>query len=197
MGPHRELGPATGMTPTPRANRQGISRAQTPTGSAPASKRRPKWSGAVAVGLLLTTAACGDDDGDSTVASTMATPTTTTEPLSTMATAATTTAPPTTMATPSTTTAPPSLADIQDIEEAGALVISTSGNADWVTVAGDSAWLANVGTGITRYDLATGDMLGEIPMTNDICLAMDEGFGSLWAATAWTTRSCASTWAQG
>ena len=26
---------------------------------------------------------------------------------------------------------------------------------------------------------------------------MDEGFGSLWAATAWTTRSCASTWAQG
>ena len=36
---------------------------------------------------------------------------------------------------------------IQDIEEAGALDIDTSGNADWVTVAGDSAWLANVGTG--------------------------------------------------
>jgi streptogramin lyase len=49
-----------------------------------------------------------------------------------------------------------------------------------VTVAGDSAWLANIGRGITRYDLATGDLLGEIP-TNDICLAMDEGFGSLWA----------------
>jgi streptogramin lyase len=49
-----------------------------------------------------------------------------------------------------------------------------------VTVAGDSAWLANIGTGITRFDLATGDKLGDIP-TNDICLAMDEGFGSLWA----------------
>lgn len=37
-----------------------------------------------------------------------------------------------------------------------------------------------MGKGITRYDLATGDMLSEIE-TNDICLAMDEGFGSLWA----------------
>jgi virginiamycin B lyase len=164
------------LTPTPRTNRQVI----TPTGSPPASKRNPKWSAAVAVGLLLTTAACEDDDGDSSAASTMATPTTTTEPLSTMATAATTTALPTTMVTPTAATEPAALADIQDIEEAGALVIQTSGNADWVTIAGDSAWLANIGTGITRYDLATGDMLGEI-VTNDICLAMDEGFGSLWA----------------
>ncbi len=75
---------------------------------------------------------------------------------------------------------PPALALIRDIEQAGALAINTSGNADWVTIAGDSAWLANIGTGITRYDLATGDMLGEVEMTHDICLAMDEGFGSLW-----------------
>jgi hypothetical protein len=79
-----------------------------------------------------------------------------------------------------TTTTTVLLPEIQDIEEAGAREIHTSGNADWVTVAGDSAWLANIGSGITRYDLATGAMLGEIE-ANDICLAMDEGFGSLWA----------------
>jgi virginiamycin B lyase len=116
--------------------------------------RRRRGTVALAVGLLLTAAACGDDDGEGMAASTTLTPATTAEA--------------------------ESLPEIQDIEEAGALVIDTSGNADWVTVAGDSAWLANIGTGITRYDLATGDMLGVIE-TNDICLAMDEGFGSLWA----------------
>lgn len=106
------------------------------------------------VGVLLTAAACSDDDGNGTAGSVTVTPATTPEVAS--------------------------LPEIQDIDEAGALDIHTSGNADWVTVAGDSAWLANVGTGITRYDLATGDVLGEIE-TNDICLAMDAGFGSLWA----------------
>jgi virginiamycin B lyase len=115
---------------------------------------RGKAAAMLGVGLLLTAAAPGN------VGDTAATPT----------------------ATPSTTTATPSLPEIQDIEVAGALVISTSGNADWVTVAGDSAWVASVGTGIIRYDLTTGDMLDEILIPgNDICLAMDEGFGSLWA----------------
>lgn len=108
----------------------------------------------LAVGLLLTAPGCGDDNGNGSAVSPTVTPVTTTEAAS--------------------------LPEIQDIEEAGALDIDTYGNADWVTVAGDSAWLANLGTGITRYDLATGEMLGEIE-TNDICLAMDEGFGSLWA----------------
>ena len=109
----------------------------------------------LAAGLLLTATACADDDDGNR------------------------TAHPATV-TPATTTEAATLPAIQDIEEAGALGIDTTGNADWVTVSGDSAWLANVGTGITRYDLATGEMLGEIK-TNDICLAMDEGFGSLWA----------------
>lgn len=107
----------------------------------------------LAVGLLLTVAACGDDERDTTASTTV---------------------------TSVTTTEAAPLPEVQDIEEAGALEIHTSGNADWVTVAGDSAWLANIGTGITRYDMATGEMLGEIA-TNDICLAMDDGFGSLWA----------------
>lgn len=87
--------------------------------------------------------------------------------------------------TVATTTSTASLPNVQGMQEAGALAIGTSGNADWVTVAGDSAWLANIGTGITRYDLTTGEIVGEIP-TNDICLAMDEGFGSLWAGDCGT-----------
>lgn len=110
----------------------------------------------VACGLLLASVGCGDDDGGSETTGSSAATTTT------------------------TTTTTVALPEIQDIEEAGALVIDTTGNADWVTLAGDSAWVANLGRGISRYDLATGDLLGEIE-TNEICLAMDEGFGSLWA----------------
>ena len=106
----------------------------------------------VACGLLLASVGCGDDDGGGE----------------------------TTGSSAATTTTTVALPELQDIEEAGALVIDTTGNADWVTLAGDSAWVANLGRGISRYDLATGDLLGEIE-TNEICLAMDEGFGSLWA----------------
>jgi streptogramin lyase len=120
---------------------------------------RCKAAAIVAVGLLVT--ACAEGDGGAANPTTAAIS-------------------PTTTANPPATAVSTALPPIHDIEEAGALVINTSGNADWVTVAGDSVWLANIGTGISRYDLATGEMLGEIP-TNDICLAMDEGFGSLWA----------------
>jgi len=106
----------------------------------------------VACGLLLASVGCGDDDGGGE----------------------------TTGSSAATTTTTVALPELQDIEEAGALVIDTTGNADWVTLAGDSAWVANLGRGISRYDLATGDLPGEIE-TNEICLAMDEGFGSLWA----------------
>ncbi len=126
--------------------------------------RSNRWRWALAAILMLTASCAGPEGSETTVAAsapTMVTPATKT-------------------VTPATKTEAASLPEIQDIEEAGALHIDTSGNADWVTVAGDSAWLANVGRGITRYDLETGDLLGEIE-TNDICLAMDEGFGSLWA----------------
>jgi streptogramin lyase len=77
-------------------------------------------------------------------------------------------------------TAPEVVPEVTDIRGAGALEIHTSGFADWVTVAGGSTWLAAVGRGITRYDPRTGEVLDTI-RTGDICLAMDEGLGSLWA----------------
>ena len=98
----------------------------------------------VVCGLLLASVGCGDDDGGSETTGSSAATTTT------------------------TTTTTVALPEIQDIEEAGALVIDTTGNADWVTLAGDSAWVANLGRGISRYDLATGDMLGEIETNDDL-----------------------------
>lgn len=69
----------------------------------------------------------------------------------------------------------------------GVRSFSTRPYADWVTLAGGSAWVANVGDGIGRYDLRTGEFRGSVPVGTDIDLAMDAGFESLWAG------DCAST----
>lgn len=60
--------------------------------------------------------------------------------------------------------------------------------ADWVALAGDSAWVANVGKGIGRYDIATGRERVSVPTGTEICLGMDVGFGSLWAGSCASAR---------
>jgi virginiamycin B lyase len=86
----------------------------------------------------------------------------------------------TTSAAITTTTATSGLPEVQDVDAAGAQAIEAVPFADWVTIAGDSAWVANVGDGVGRFDLETGELLGSVPVSTDICLAMDEGFESLW-----------------
>ena len=81
----------------------------------------------------------------------------------------------------------PGLPATQDIHLAGALHIAGSPSPDWVLLAGESAWVAGVGAGIGRYDRHTGAVLAEVPLTGEICLAMDAGFGSLWLGNC-TTR---------
>jgi virginiamycin B lyase len=87
---------------------------------------------------------------------------------------------PTSAAPTTTTAAPGALPAVVDIEEAGALAISSAPFPDWVTIAGDAAWVGNAGAGIAGYDLATGERLASVP-SGEICLAMDEGFDSVWA----------------
>ena len=79
-----------------------------------------------------------------------------------------------------TTTAPVDLPEVQDIEVAGGQAIEALPFADWVTIAGDSAWVANVEDGVARYDLTTGELLGSAATGTEVCLAMDQGFDSLW-----------------
>ncbi len=61
-------------------------------------------------------------------------------------------------------------------------------NADWVVVFGGSAWVANVGKGISRYDADTGEPLGSAGPGSNFCTAMDTGFGSLWAVDCISRR---------
>jgi streptogramin lyase len=67
------------------------------------------------------------------------------------------------------------------MDAAGALAIPASPDPDWVSIAGGTAWVANVGGGIRRYDVTSGAELGTVPVPGAICLAMDVGFDSLWA----------------
>ena len=117
---------------------------------------RPR-SGALVLAIVLLAVACSGDDGSE--AEQGADPSVTSAP---------------------TTTSAPDLPEIQDIEAAGAQAIDATPFPDWVTIAGDSAWVANVEDGVGRYDLATGAFLGSVPVSTEICLAMDQGFDALW-----------------
>ena len=55
-------------------------------------------------------------------------------------------------------------------------------DADWVALAAGVVWVAGVGDGIGRFDPDTGEARGAIRLPGTvICLAMDTGFGALWA----------------
>jgi len=132
----------------------------------------------------LTVTACGDDVGPS-AASTSTSPTT--APASTTS-APPVTEPPTTTGLPSATDDPDALPAIQSASDApGVVVIEASPFPDWVTVAGDSAWVANVDDGVARYDHSTGELLGSVPTGTNICLAMDVAFDSLWVGDCGST----------
>ena len=90
-------------------------------------------------------------------------------------------------ATPSPSVGP-ALPESQDLDAASALHIAATPSPDWVTLAGDSAWVAGVGAGVGRYDRHTGAVLAEVPLTGEICLAMDAGFGSLWLGNCSTNQ---------
>lgn len=103
-------------------------------------------------------------------------------------TTSTTTSPPASVS-PSVPSSPPSggrpsgglppATQVYDIE--GIRTYDARPNADWVVVSGGTAWVANVGHGVARYDAHTGRPLGSVGPGLDICTAMESGFGSLWA----------------
>ena len=74
----------------------------------------------------------------------------------------------------------------------GVQLIAAGRTADWITVAGGSAWVANVDDGVARYDVRTGALLGSTllgsnPASTNICLAMDATAESLWVGDCTTT----------
>jgi DNA-binding beta-propeller fold protein YncE len=72
------------------------------------------------------------------------------------------------------------LPPIVAMDAAGAKAIPAGNRADWVIIAANAAWIANVGGGVRRYDVSTAAELGTTPVPGYICQAMDIGFHSLW-----------------
>jgi virginiamycin B lyase len=75
----------------------------------------------------------------------------------------------------------------ENIEAAGATRIDVAGEPDWVALAGGRAWVAVVG-GVRVVDAATGEVDGLVPIDDAVCLAMEVGFGSVWAGACDTHR---------
>jgi virginiamycin B lyase len=88
---------------------------------------------------------------------------------------------------PSLAASPIGSGDPETIEAAGATRIDIAGEPDWVTLADGRAWVAVVG-GVRVVDAATGEVDGLVPIDDAICLAMDVGFGSVWAGACDTHR---------
>jgi streptogramin lyase len=68
-----------------------------------------------------------------------------------------------------------------------ALDITAQPRPDWITLAHGVAWVANVDHGIARF-ARDGHRIGLVKTTDDICEAMDQGFGSVWAVDCITRQ---------
>jgi len=78
------------------------------------------------------------------------------------------------------TTVPIQAENIQDL---GAMRIEAKPFVDWVTADGDLVWAAGVEPGVVAYAATTGDEVFQVE-TGKIMLAMETGFGAIWAVEA-------------
>ncbi len=72
---------------------------------------------------------------------------------------------------------------VEDIEDLDSTRIEAKPFVDWVTADGDLVWAAGVDPGVVAYEAATGDEVFWVE-TGSIGLAMEAGFGSIWAVEA-------------
>ncbi|WP_146146061.1 hypothetical protein [Geodermatophilus tzadiensis] len=68
----------------------------------------------------------------------------------------------------------------EDVADLGTLTIQARPFPDFALADGDTVWVSGVEPGLVGYDAGTGDVRAEVAM-GDVPLAMDQGFGSLWA----------------
>ena len=124
------------------------------------------WRGCAGALCTVALVACGGSTTTSTDATRWPPTSSTAIPTSippTSSTTVTTSSPPITPAPP-VTRADDALPKAQSIgETAGVVAIDAEPFPDWVTIAGDSAWVANVDHGVARYDLTTGTQIGTVP----------------------------------
>jgi virginiamycin B lyase len=118
---------------------------------------RPLSIAVLALTLLLITACSGGADTDTTTAT-----------------------------QPGTSSPAAELPAPEDIEAAGAKRLSDMGAADWMVMAAGSAWVSGLGdllNEVGRLDGQTGKILKSVEMPGQVCMGMDVGYGSVWAAS--------------
>ena len=102
--------------------------------------------------------------------------------------AATTTTVAATSTTVESTTTSEAMMPMTDIASAGGAHFEIAGALDWLLVVEGVAW-AMGDAPVTRID-ASGNVLSTTKLPGSVCLAPDQGFGSVWAATCGTPESC-------
>jgi virginiamycin B lyase len=80
---------------------------------------------------------------------------------------------------PGPSPSPSDRAPVEYLENLGVHSIEAEPFPDWVTATESGVWVANVDPGLVRYD-EDGAVTATVD-TGDITLAMETGFGSLWA----------------
>lgn len=75
------------------------------------------------------------------------------------------------------------LPPITDLESAGALAIGAAPFPDFLTLAGDYAFVGGVDKGVGRFDLTTGALVDSIVIEGEPCASPDAGLESVWTAT--------------
>lgn len=75
----------------------------------------------------------------------------------------------------------PALPAQRDLDSVtGLLKITATPSPDWIMLTHGIAWVANVDHGVARFG-RDGHVLGVVRTQSDVCLAMDQGLGSVWA----------------
>jgi YVTN family beta-propeller protein len=86
--------------------------------------------------------------------------------------------PPSTPSSGSSAALPP----VRDLASTHATTIKAAPQPDWAIAAGGSVWVAGVGPCLQRYDAATAAATSAQNL-DSVCLAMDQGFGSVWVGS--------------
>jgi virginiamycin B lyase len=80
----------------------------------------------------------------------------------------------------SAATSATTLPEAEDVATLGTLTIPARPFPDFMLAVGDTVWVSGVEPGIVGYDAVTGEVRAE-SATGAVPLAMEQGFGSLWA----------------
>jgi len=82
--------------------------------------------------------------------------------------------------TPASSTSAAPLPEAEDVAALGALNVPARPYPDFMLAVDQTVWVSGVEPGIVGYDATTGDVRAQVA-TQEVPLAMEQGFGAVWA----------------